>query len=361
MKKYSIGRYITPTHYLNVGASELSGSGYWTPNAPSGLAVVPISGGNRLTWVDNSSIEDGFIIYVSIDGTDFVQLALTLPNVLTYDDLVSTGVLEYKVVAFMGTAFSEYSDTVSTTLNTYFVTTWNTENAGSATKTIEIPTDGAGFDCYVNWSDGVIDHITGTPTGSKITHVYATTGIKTVKISGLFPLIKFNNVGDKLKLLTVENWGYNIWSAFSYSFYGCANLQGNWSDSPNLTVCSSFLFAFRACAKLNWPCIFDTSHITSYQQMFNACTIFNQSLANFNITAATDLSNMFINSNALSTANYDAILISWGAQAVNNTLAFHAGDAKYTAGGAAAAARAHLVLAVGSGGHGWTITDGGAL
>jgi len=56
-----------------------------------------------------------------------------------------------------------------------------------------------------------------------------------------------------------------------------------------------------------------------------------------------------------------AMLISWANQDVKNSVIFNAGDAKYTGGGAAAAARAALVLAVGSGGHGWTITDGGQV
>lgn len=329
--------------------------------SPTDLTIATITGGDRLTWIDNSNNEDGFIIYVSIDGGDFVQLALTLPDVITYDDLVSTGVLEYKVVAFIGSSYSEFSDTVSTILNTYFVTTWNTENAGSATKTIEIPTNGTGYDCYVDWDDGVTDHVIGTPTGNKITHLYSTTGIKTVKISGLFPTIKFNNAGDKLKLLTIENWGYISWVSLAYSFYGCANLEGHYTDNPITDNCTSMIYAFRGCTKFNSPLICNTANVTDMQQMFNGATIFNQSVANFNLIKVTNMTMMFLNANTLSTANYDAMLIAWGAQAVKDTVTFHAGDAKYTAGGAAATARAHLVLAVVSGGHGWTITDGGAL
>jgi hypothetical protein len=56
----------------------------------------------------------------------------------------------------------------------------------------------------------------------------------------------------------------------------------------------------------------------------------------------------------LTVANYDALLIGWGAQAVSSSVSFGAGYSKYTAGGAAAAARAHLIAT-----HLWTITDGG--
>src|SRR5665647_3457454 len=83
-------------------------------------------------------------------------------------------------------------------INLPFVTTWNTENAGSATKTIVIPCTGTGYDAFINWGDGTAtQHIAGSP--GNVTYVYATTGIKTISISGIFPRIYFNNAGDKAK------------------------------------------------------------------------------------------------------------------------------------------------------------------
>ena len=61
----------------------------------------------------------------------------------------------------------------------------------------------------------------------------------------------------------------------------------------------------------------------------------------------------------MSTEDYDALLQAWEAQTPNNNVTIHFNAAKYTAGGAAAAARTSLTTAVGSGGYGWTITDGG--
>jgi hypothetical protein len=55
----------------------------------------------------------------------------------------------------------------------------------------------------------------------------------------------------------------------------------------------------------------------------------------------------------LSTANYDSLLTGWEAQAVQNNVNFHGGNAKYSAG-APATARAALIAD-----HTWTITDGG--
>jgi surface protein len=139
----------------------------------------------------------------------------------------------------------------------------------------------------------------------------------------------------------------------------------------------------------------NTSNVTNMQAMFWVARNFNQPIGNWNVSKVTSFANCFlqavsfdqdisswnlagINSAggldnfmdlkpyaggvALSTANYDALLIGWN----NNKLATangianwrtdlrpKFGSAKYTAGGAAATARAALVS------YGWTITDGG--
>jgi len=63
--------------------------------------------------------------------------------------------------------------------------------------------------------------------------------------------------------------------------------------------------------------------------------------------------------NSMSTSDYDALLIAWEGQAPNTGITIHFNNATYTAGGAAEAARTSLTTAVGSGGYGWTILDGG--
>lgn len=57
--------------------------------------------------------------------------------------------------------------------------------------------------------------------------------------------------------------------------------------------------------------------------------------------------------NNLSTANYDALLIGWESQTVQNGVTFDGGNSKYSAE-AAAAARQILIDD-----HGCTISDGG--
>jgi surface protein len=98
--------------------------------------------------------------------------------------------------------------------------------------------------------------------------------------------------------------------------------------------------------------VWNTAALTNTAGMFNSCP-FNQNIGSWNVTNLTSASVMFINSSGLSTANYDALLIGWEAQAVRNNVAFSGSPSKYSAG-AAAAARARLIAD-----HAWTITDGG--
>ena len=82
-------------------------------------------------------------------------------------------------------------------------------------------------------------------------------------------------------------------------------------------------------------------------------TIGDIGVASFNIGSATSITN-FATGSTFTTAAYDAILIAWESQAPPTGLTVNFGNSKYTAGGAAAAARASLIST-----YGWTISDGG--
>ena len=64
----------------------------------------------------------------------------------------------------------------------------------------------------------------------------------------------------------------------------------------------------------------------------------------------------FLSNVTLSTANYDALLIGWEAQSVDDDTTPNFGNSTYTGGeeSEAAAARQNLIDD-----HNWTITDGG--
>jgi len=94
------------------------------------------------------------------------------------------------------------------------------------------------------------------------------------------------------------------------------------------------------------------SGVTSFYKMFDGATSFDQNLGNWNIAGIDTAEDMFLGV-TLSTANYSSLLIGWAADApITGPVKFSGGNSQYSTG-AAAAARAELVL------EGWIITDGG--
>jgi len=184
-----------------------------------------------------------------------------------------------------------------------FITTHNIASDG---ETLTLPVSN---DYIIDWGDGTV-----TTTGNS--HVYATSGIKTVKMAGVVDDWAYNGTGDKDKILTVENWGgaigiegmFRLCSNLEYVnatdllqlsninrlFNQCGNLIsvnniGQW-DVSNLSQCIGTFFA---CSKFNsnindW----DVSNINNMQG-FSRCTDFNQPLDKWNTSKFTGLSEFF--------------------------------------------------------------------
>ncbi len=178
---------------------------------------------------------------------------------------------------------------VTVTTSNPFITTWQTDNPN---ETITIPTAGGAYRYDVDWGDGNINY----GVISNISHRYAISGTHTVKITGNFPRIYFNNDGDKNKLLTVEQWGNIEWSSMESAFRGCQNLTitNATIDTPNLSHATSLASMFHGCNTFNgnignW----DVSNITSMESMFRNCDVFNQDIANWNVSNVTSMASMF--------------------------------------------------------------------
>lgn len=316
-----------------------------------------------------------------------------------------------------------------------FVSIWDTTKTSTGSSNdnqIKLPlVSGGTYNFYVDWGDGTANTITAY-NQAEVTHTYNYSGVYTIMITGTLTGFKFNNSGDRLKLLRVVNWGRNFcWGNAANVFYSCSNLIITALDALNLTGITTFQGLFSYCENLvsipninnwnvsaitlmhymfanctkfnqnlnNWNTAnvtamasmfngdtvfnqdisawntgnvtdmsgmfqnakafnqniggWNTSKVANMSNMFNGATAFNQNLGSWNIGNLTNATNMFINKQ-LSTANYDALLIGWAAQAPNikNGVPFHGGTSKYS--DAAVAARNTLTST-----YGWIITDGG--
>jgi surface protein len=95
----------------------------------------------------------------------------------------------------------------------------------------------------------------------------------------------------------------------------------------------------------------DVAMVATMEEMFTAAIAFDQDLGSWEITGVTNMDNMFTGA-TLSIANYDALLLGWNAQSVQNGITFNGGNSTYCAGESAREA----LIANSS----WTIIDGGA-
>lgn len=220
-----------------------------------------------------------------------------------------------------------------------FITTWKTDNAGSSTSTqiqlplgVYAPSTGYNYWFQVDWGDGSTD-IIQSATDPKRTHTYSVAGTYTVKISGILDGWSFNNGGDRLKLLTIEQWGMMNVATYA-QFAGCANLQVNAPDLPTLiymggtfwnctaltnvsrisewdvTGVTDMFQAFRGCSNFNDDVTgWDVSNLTSAFRLFMSCSKFNRNLGSWNMSKVQYLNSMF---------NAATIFTNGGSPSINN-------------------------------------------
>ena len=196
------------------------------------------------------------------------------------------------------TAFDEVMVTVNPESRP-FITTWKTDNPGvSNNNQITIPTyPGETYNYSVDWGDGSSDSgVTGN-----ITHTYANPGTYQVSISGKFPRIYFNNgfdsfIGDDDKIISIDQWGSNIWRSMQNAFAGCFNLDLVAEDVPNLSEVSDMRFMFMRCPSLvanstigEW----NLSNVTTMRSLFEQATSFNRYIGDWDVSKVTNIAAMF--------------------------------------------------------------------
>lgn len=283
----------------------------------------------------------------------------------------------------------------------YFVFDVETTGVGD---TFALPLEASGtYDFEVHWGDGSWDIITAH-NDAAVTHTYASGGTHQIVIDGHIEGWRFNNTGDCAKMRDISAWGCLLLGNFGSYFFGCNGLTVSATDVLNLDGTTNLYQAFRGCGILaDIPGLngWDIGSVTNLGFMFNACFVFNQDISGWDVSNVTNMYRLFSSASAfnqdisswdtgkvsnmywmfylttsfdqdisswditsltnatnmffgvtLSTANYDALLIGWEAQAENPNVTFGAGNSKYSSH-EAVGARAALIA------NGWTITDGG--
>jgi surface protein len=187
---------------------------------------------------------------------------------------------------------------------TPFVSNWDTtqtSGGSSLANQVQLPLDFSGtYNFTVDWGDGSpIDTITVWNDPLTL-HTYGVSGTYTITITGQIEGFRFNNTGDRDKLLNITSWGPNFRLGNNNSyFYGCTNLDLSFvSDILDLTGTISMTNTFRDCTSLttvNNMNLWDTSSIVSMSSMFRNATSFNQPIGTWDTSSVTTMGSMFNN------------------------------------------------------------------
>lgn len=170
----------------------------------------------------------------------------------------------------------------------------NTKMTGSGTTTFILPIFGT-YD--YRWEADLDPSVNGSGTGSgNKSFSFPSSGIYKIFIKGTGASIRirFNNTGDKLKIIEILNWGTTPFDSFNGAYWGCENLVINANDEIKLISGASMYVAFTKVKTINTPLKFNsTSGTTNFDYMFSLCKGYNSSLDNFDLSSATNVSGMF--------------------------------------------------------------------
>lgn len=229
---------------------------------------------------------------------------------------------------------------------TDFISTWNTSNSGvSASDAIQLPLVSAGIYNFQVYYQGVLiktindytDNLVVFPDGA---------GEKKITIVGDISGFRFNNTGDKLKLLSVQQFGdFTLTNTGSY-FYGCSNLT-EVSDDLDTTGIINVGNAFRDTAISS--CGIDFIDGETFTYAFRNIGI----LSNFSSRSFSNMTGgvgMFLDS-TIPTSDWDDLLITLDNNNTNDNVTISGGNSTYSSIGETS--RNNLIT------RGWNITDGG--
>ena len=200
--------------------------------------------------------------------------------------------------------------------------TWDTTQAGSANDSVDLDssgpfTAGGTYNCKVYWGDGTSDTITAYNQAETL-HQYPSTGIYEIRIGGGITGWSLENAGDKAKIINTSSWGPLVINN-NRAFKNLSNMSLT-SRNP-LTIDTISLFEmFNAAGDLGSDgdqSYWDTSSVTSLQDLFKLTTNFNQPLVGWDTSNVTNMIQTFLGTSAVSSP-FNQDLGSWDVSNVTN-------------------------------------------
>ena len=272
--------------------------------------------------------------------------------------------------------------------NDDFVITIKTDNPGfTTTEMFRIPTKSSltynyNVDCNDDGNDEATNQTGDYTCDYSFFGLNLGAGTYTIRIKDNtstgagFPSINFNNTFDRLKILSIEQWGTGIWTNMQRAFYGAENLVINATDTPNFSQVTTMESMFRRALVANPDTsLWDTSMVTNMKSLFNEAEVATPDTSQWDTHLVTDMSFMFrhaflaepdvrswnveqvgdftgmFSAVSLPTAVYSRLLIEFNNQNLQAALTLDA-NASYYCGVLAVTAHANMLAS-----DGWTIND----
>ena len=194
-----------------------------------------------------------------------------------------------------------------------FVIQVKTDNAGTSSNTqFTIPTTGSGYNYNVDCNNDGFNEATNQ-TGdytcdfnNLANGVSGGVGTYTVRIkdnTGVatgFPRIHFDNGGDRLKIISLDQWGASKWTSMEGAFFGAENMVVSpTAGIPDLAAVDSMsiMFTYTNLANpvtTNW----NTSNVSDMAGMFWNALAANPDTTNWNTAQVTNMGFMFYGASA---------------------------------------------------------------
>ncbi len=342
-------------------------------------------------------IEESFSTYFTTDievTTDDLTAMKTNPNLIyeVYEDksgsvTLPSGLDYTNIINLMGAKEGINGGYIIHDLcnpQPAFKYTWRTT---ASNETCTLPLVSGMVQINVDWGDGTSDYIDAFDSPLRI-HEYAIAGDYQISINGVMEKFAFNNGGDRLKVVSVEQLGDPNYINLTGFMRGCSNIvnadfgedyMGNVTTMPfmmdgwsSITVppdvsswdvsnVTTMYFMMHGWSNITVPpdmSLWDVSNVTTMDYMmhgWSSCIIDDTAgIHLWTITALTSAS-YFAGASTIATATLDKILINWEAQSHKPNVTIHFGNSNYTLGGAAETAYNALVA------DGWTISSNGGI
>ena len=123
-----------------------------------------------------------------------------------------------------------------------------------------------------------------------------------------FPTIRFEDTDDKLKLISIDQWGTGKWKSMQDSFFGCENLVILASDVPDFSQVISMRRMFSNASMVAPNTRFwNVSSVENMHGMFQFTLVANPDTSLWNVSSVTIMSHMFLNTTSANpdTSNWD--------------------------------------------------------